>query len=151
MARDVEQRILGLESFPVLEPGVERVLYFDTPPEFYNSLVARGYKIVLLSTLPRNGIGEEQVYLKAKLQAVEEGTVVISDNQLTALRTSLELYFGKKAGSLVTLVPASAGEGMLEVLDWGSTRHTMKGNTTLAEARDRPMAGLVDVSAGKKD
>ena len=57
---------LTLESFPVL--AVEhtgRKLFFETPPEFYTSLVARGYEVVLLAGMPRNDLGTEQDYLKA--------------------------------------------------------------------------------------
>ena len=124
---------LGLESFPNLVPAATgRRLYFDTPPDFTAALMERGYDVILLAGLPRGGLLEDQEYLKAKLQGIEEGTVLVSEAQLVALKASLELYFGKKQDQL-TLRPTEKSEGLLETLAWLPSRYTLRGNTTLSE------------------
>lgn len=138
MARE---KVLTLASFPPLtnSGSVGRRLYFDEAPEYLDDLVTRGYQVVMLASLPRDDQAQEQQYLKAKLQGVEEGTVQVTDAQLAALRASLELYFGTKLKSNLTLVARRGSEGILEALDWQNSRFTMKGNTTLVEARENPL------------
>ncbi len=125
-----------LEQFPEVMPH-GRILYFAVIPDFADVLAMRGYQVVALATLPRSGTLDEQTYLRAKLQGIEEGTVRASDAQLTALKTQVDLMFGKKAFDGV--LASTNGRGLLEALDWNASRHTVVGNTTMAEARSNPL------------
>jgi hypothetical protein len=140
---------MSIDDFPAIKlPGGEkRKVYFDQVPEFWPELIERGYEPVLLFTMPRNDEFEERTYLKAKLQAVEEGTASANKEQLAALKTAIDLNFPK---GVLTLTPTvHAGEGALEALDWGKSRFTLRGNTTMLPTTFTSPVGLAP--AAKKE
>lgn len=120
---------MSLFRYPQRPPGIPRKVYFDYLPDFASALVLRGYEPVLLGSLSRDTEVQEREYLKCKLQAVEEGTVEVTEEQLVALKESIKLCFPK--GVLTLDVSPSKGEGILEALGWGRSRFTLRGNTTL--------------------
>lgn len=96
----------------------------------------------------------------AKAQGIEEGTILASDSELEVLE--LEMKANRMLGNrnVVTRVTVDAGKrGVMELLgSWGSSRHTLRGNTTI-EGANRPAlnpirgvrkGGKVTVKRGKK-
>lgn len=124
---------MSLERFPKLTASaLGRELYFEEPPDYLPALVERGYKIVMLSTLPRRDSVEERDYLKAKLRGVEEGTIKVDKLQLMALQAALALAFGPKAEQTDLSKTGDSGiDSWLASLDWKPTRHTIKDNSTM--------------------
>lgn len=129
---------MSLERFPKLDALAHgRPLYFEDPPSYIHELQERGYKIVFLSTLPRDTQAQEQDYLRAKLRGVEEGTVKVDKLQLLALQSALNLAFGSKEP--VHEKAARSDDDFMDMFDWKPTRFKLKDNTTIQE---RPMEQL---------
>ena len=80
--------LLDLNRFPTREKGLpERTVYFESiSPKVKRALKTRGYNAVALLSLPRGDVTSERAYLRAKAQAIEEGTIYISKESFEALR-----------------------------------------------------------------
>ena len=83
--------VLGLtdiDGFPPRDPDLPpRTIYFEgLSAEAAEELTRRGYNPVVLISLPRGDIHAERAYLRAKAQAIEEGTVSIGKQQFETLR-----------------------------------------------------------------
>lgn len=143
---------LDLLRFPELPPGSARPVYFDALSQAdLAELARRGYAPRLLMSLPRGTPKDEAEYLLAKAQAMEEGTVPATK----VLRETLELemkanrMLGQK--SFVARLDVKADKSDIRALleTWTSSRHTLRGNSTIVEANAIPKE-TSSTAGGKK-
>jgi hypothetical protein len=104
-----------------------------------------GYVVVDLMTLPRGEQWQEEAYLKAKMQAVEEGTIDARPEDRHRLELAMKahgllVHDRKNFNVNVNLDGKTANE----LLDWGSNRHTLVDNSTVQSARAYVNAKLED-------
>ncbi len=131
---------IDLSRFPS-RPGLEpRPVYFDNLSDHdRQALIDRGYSPRCLLELPRGTPAEETEYLLAKAQAVEEGTAYA--NKLTAQILELEMKANKLLNDRTPNVRVNLNVGKQDVREllasWGSSRHTLRGNTTIQEAQQK--------------
>lgn len=135
MPRKKEEKFLELESYPDL--GVEnpvRILYhrgnFDAAE--VKELARRGYNAVDLITLPRQSDGEQYLYLLAKAQAIEEGTVISSPEERRQLTLMMQAFGMLNAKNMNYNVKSDSNSNDIEViLDWQKSRHTFRENSAI--------------------
>src|SRR6185369_1597241 len=129
---------VDLSGFPEVPPDARprRIYFLKLGLLDIETLRNRGYDPMTLFQLPRGTPESEDFYLRAKAQAIEEGTVT-SDKLMNA---ALELQM-KAAGMLAQKnlgvkvkvnVRSEAVEGMLK--SWGQSRYTLRGNSTVQAA-----------------
>lgn len=134
-----DESSLDLRRFPARNPGLEsRRVYFDAIDDIdRQALAARGYEAICLLELARGSPAEETDYLLAKAQAVEEGTAFAT--KLTAAVLELEMKANKMLNDRTPNVRVNLNVGKQDVkallASWGSSRHTLRGNTTIQEAQ----------------
>lgn len=127
-----------LESLPTLpEANRGRVIYVDClPDDLTAELEVKGYGVVDLFTLPRDTLDEEQTYLRAKCQAIEEGTIAVNSHILRALEIGMRAagMMGRETRhAKVTL--EGDHQSVEELMGWGKDRHTLEGNSTIVNAQ----------------
>jgi hypothetical protein len=126
-------------DFPELTGSRPRRIYVqrmdqNTIVQFQN----RGYDPVNLMALPRGGDdgAEETVYLYAKLQAMEEGTIEWDELDRKALELALKAHGcldAKRTNTNLNVsIDAKTAEGLL---DWKNSRHTLRGTSTVQNAQ----------------
>lgn len=124
-----------LRSWPLVPKDFRpRALYhrgtFDEPT--IEALRAKGYAPIDLLTLPRRTDGEQIEYLKCKAQAIEEGTLKASTEERMQTTLAMQTYgmLNPKSTRLNLNVNVETGT-IDDLLAWQSSRHTLRGNTTL--------------------
>lgn len=115
-----------------------RELVFDTlHDDDVQMLERRGYKPILLRTLPRRTEQEQQEWRLRIMQGVAEGTV-----QLDKSRSEGLFYDLKSHGHLDKrqfsgeVKPQVDPADLRAALNWGSSRHSFAGNTTMVRPED---------------
>jgi len=94
-------------------------------------VIKLGFEPVDISKMPRNTDSENEKYLLAKLQGVEEGTIAISEDQLKALDMELKVA-GMYKGTTRTTYNVSVDASIESLLaDWKDSRHTLRKNSTV--------------------
>jgi len=99
---------------------------------------AKGYRVVDLFTMPRgNGVDEEEIdYLRAKLQGIEEGTIVAEPEDRQRVELAMKSYgmLGqtKRTQNLNLSIDA---KDLAQVLGWNQSRHTLAQNSTVQSAQ----------------
>ncbi|MBH06033.1 MAG: hypothetical protein CMJ20_06895 [Phycisphaeraceae bacterium] len=126
-----------LSAFPLITDGVARTVFVrGLEQDMAEILTERGYTVVELMTMPRNNPVEEQTYLLAKCQAMEEGTIAFT----TEDRRTLELAM-KSAGlldskrTMLNLKVDIDGDDVEKMLNWNNSRHTLAENSTVQAAK----------------
>lgn len=128
---------IDLKCFPyVAEEHRPRAVYFKFLSELdHAALVERGYAPSVLMELPRSTPEQEIAYLMAKAQAIEEGTITCSENELRALEMAMKSYNLLSQKHMVVRFNVDAkqkGKSLNEIFDtWKSSRHTLRGNSTV--------------------
>lgn len=128
---------VDLECFPEVPPDVRpRRVYFPKLSILdRETLRARGYDPMTLFELPRGG-ENEIAYLRAKAQAIEEGTVTADKLTVAALELQMKNNNMLSQKHMAVNVKLSAKladvEGLLK--SWGQSRHTLRGNSTVQAA-----------------
>ena len=130
----------SLTRFPVRdtpEGDLGRPVYFEwLHPVDRALLITRGYRPYALMELPRGTPAAEEAYLLAKAQALEEGTAPSSKLQVLAVELQMKANKMLEKGSNVR-VNVNVGKKDVAALlaGWGSSRHTLRGNTTIHDAQ----------------
>ena len=92
----------------------------------------RGYNPVDIITLPRSTDEEQRLYLLAKAQAIEEGTIIASAEDRRQLALNMHAFGMLKSKDMSFDVRTNTGTTDVDaVLDWSKTRHTFKDNSTV--------------------
>lgn len=128
---------VDMEAFP--EVPVEarpRSVYFRKVSALDRAaLKNHGYAPVCLMELPRGTPEQEIAYLMAKMQGVEEGTVVVGDNELKALEIEMKAYNLLSQKHMVVRFNFSDRQKHKSLDDifatWKNSRHTLRGNSTV--------------------
>lgn len=112
-----------------------RVVYFDElGTDEKDFLEARGYSPIILNSLPRNTDREEQDYILAKLQAIEEGTIIADKEQVKVLELQMKAHsMLRQESTRVNVDVKTNKEDIKELLDWGHSRHTLRTNSTVVQ------------------
>jgi hypothetical protein len=137
--KEPEDTGLNHDLFPLVqEDDRPRRLYFEILRENDRQLlVEKGYDPVALMTLPRRNSYENQVYLLAKAQGIEEGTVWASSESRRQLELSMQAYQMLHSKSVnVNMNIEGTKDDLREVLSWQQSRHTLRGNTTVQATLD---------------
>lgn len=125
---------LDLAFWPLVPMDARpRDLVFDAlHAEDVDALKRRGYNPILLVTLPRRNAAEQQEWRLRVMQGVTEGTVVLDKSRSEGLYYDLKTHghldkrqFSGEEKASVDPVDLKAA------LNWGQSRHTFAGNTTL--------------------
>jgi hypothetical protein len=123
-----------LDNFPPVT--TKRTLYFDKlSSEVEDELITRGYNVVRILTLPRELPGDNIRYLDAKAQGIEEGTIQCTAIQFRTLELEMKaaaMLNNSKQNTNINV--KMTGKDLDELLGWGKSRHTLRGNTTVVEA-----------------
>lgn len=135
---DGASAVLGFPLVP--ESARPRPLYFaKLSDELRAALEALGYAPRSVFELPRGEVQDEVNYLLAKAQGIEEGTILASEEEIKLLE--LEMKANRMLGQRHAVVRVNVDAGKKSVMDllgsWGSSRHTLRGNTTV-EGANRP-------------
>lgn len=119
---------------PVAHP--RRIFVRGLEPETKDRLESRGYVVVELATLPRQSTDETVTYLLSKAQAIEERTIETSAEERKCLELEMRAYGLLDKRSLALSLDVSADASELDsLLGWGSSRHTLAGNSTVVSAQ----------------
>lgn len=129
---------VDLGFFPLRTDSEPRVVYFTKlHPDDKKELVQRGYRPRYLFDMPRGEPQQEVEYLLAKAQAIEEGTV--PGGMLEEKLLKLQMLANKMIGTKNTIARINVNLDKTDVkallAGWGSSRHTLGGNTTIQEAQ----------------
>mgnify|MGYP001593506957 CR=1 FL=1 len=141
-----------LARFPHRVLTEPRPVYFEVlEDEQRKALIQRGYLPVMLFDMPRGLPHHEVEYLFAKAQAIEEGTAYANKTILDALDAQMKA--NKMIGAKNVVVRVNVSDKQTDVAallsGWGTSRHTLRGNTTISEAQ-LLMEGPAAVKKGKK-
>lgn len=138
LARVSSKANLDQAHFPVVPKEARpRSLYFKMlAPLDRAMLQEHGYAPLCLLELPRGTPEQEVAYLMAKVQGIEEGTVIVSESEVKALELEMKAYNLLSQKHMVVRFNFSdkqKGKSLAEVFDsWGQSRHTLRGNSTIA-------------------
>lgn len=125
---------LDLDMFPFIpkDTAPRKIVFDHLPPVDVGALERRGYKVALLRALPRESARDNIDFLLSLLQGVTDGTVEMSKQrgEATFLEMKARGLFADRTGTLV-LTAKQVGEDVQSILDWGDSRHTLAGNTTI--------------------
>lgn len=138
---NAEEWATFLNSFPLYRGSPPRPLYFKKLGEGEKAdLAKRGYAAVSVFELARGAVQDEVNYLLAKAQGIEEGTIFASEAEIELLE--LEMRANRMLGTrnVVTRVTVNARDRDVKELlaSWRSSRHTLRGNSTVVEANSLP-------------
>lgn len=146
-----------LDRFPEVPlENRPRALYFNKPLLPLDALVlqTRGYAPTVTFTLPRRTDGENQLYLLAVAQGVEEGTISLREESQDMLETEMKSAGLLTNKTITTRVNVNVlQDGIQKVLAWGESRHTLHNNTTITGLSDLLLHGEssnADKAAGVK-
>ena len=105
------------------------------------ALVEKGYDAKSVFELPRGSPQDEVNYLLAKSQGIEEGTIEAGDHEIEMLE--LQMKANRMLGQRHAVLRVNVSSEKTSVMDllgsWGTSRHTLAGNTTLVAARPAPV------------
>lgn len=129
-----------------------RPVYFGAlHPEDRAELQARGYHPQTLMELPRGTPVDEERYLLAKAQAIEELTFPGLKIPTVALELQMKANRMLEKGANVRVnVKMGSGDVMHLLQSWGNSRHTLRGNTTIQEAQQGFKEGPAEPAKKKK-
>ena len=114
-----------------MNPEVRRRIYVQNlPPDDRELLIAKGYEPVELLSLPRATDEENCSYIRAKLQAIEEGTVDCTEEGRKRLELEARAYGLLDAKRRQFAVHVSKTDDLERLLDWDPGRHTLAQNST---------------------
>ena len=118
-----------------------RTVYVDitTPPETVARLTESGYHVIDLLAMTRDTPDEHRACIRARAQAIAEGTITATDDQRRALELEARSWgmLAARSESTQVRVLATADE-LGALLGWGSSRHTLAGNSTSLAAAETP-------------
>lgn len=122
---------IDLDRFPEIKPEHRpRVIYIRGFTLLdCEAVKLRGYDPIDIQTLPRRDEKENELYLVAKLQAVEEGTIAYSREERLALVVALQTYGLMKEPPSVN--DESTDKSVEQLFDWKKSRHTLRDNSTV--------------------
>lgn len=126
---------LDLQAFPIVPPDARpRALYFSRELMAIDTagLQARGYEVVNVLALPRRTDPEHRVYLLAKAQGIEEGTIPAGEEDRFRLQLEMQAYgLMNNKSTRINLNVSVDAHDIKKMLDWGKDRHTLRDNTTI--------------------
>jgi hypothetical protein len=128
---------LDITKFPELKGDRRRTIYVSGLDLDQNDELGRlGYDCVELMTLPRETEQDHVDYLRAKLQAVEEGTIEADEESRKRVELEARAYglLDPKRRNMQINVTAEAAD-IDRLLAWDSGRHTLAGNSTAIHAQ----------------
>ena len=113
-----------------------RSVYFKVLlPLVREILQGKGYAPACLFELPRSTPEQEQAYLMAKCQGIEEGTIIASEEEVHALELEMKAYNMLAQKHIVMRFDAGTKQkhkSLDEVFgSWKNSRHTLRGNSTV--------------------
>jgi len=128
---------LELQRFPPLPGKRRRTIYVSgLDEECRSNLDGRGYTAVELMTLPRDCEQDHVDYVRAKMQAIEEGTIDATDEDRKCLELEARAYGFLDSKKRNVQVSVSADSATIDkLLEWDSGRHTLAGNSTAVNAQ----------------
>ena len=128
---------LNLDMFPPLRDSARRTIYVSgMPKEERMVLELRGYAPVELMTLPRDSEQNHADYVRAKLQAIEEGTIPADEEDRKRLELEARAYGLLDPKRRQISVNINADSSTIDkLLEWDSGRHTLAGNSTAVHAQ----------------
>lgn len=134
-APNTEEFQLDMDLWPI-QPRLNaprRIYYRGTfSKEEVAELKKRGYDPVDLITLPRDNDDEHRLYLLAKAQAMEEGTIVTTNEERRQLSLNMAAFGLLKSKDLALDLRTTSGATDVDViLDWQKSRHTFRDNSTV--------------------
>lgn len=145
---------VDLEVFPEVPTEARpRAVYFKMLTLLdRTALKNRGYIPTCLLELPRGTPEQEVAYLMAKVQGIEEGTIIASEAEVKALELEMKAYNLLSQKHVVVrfnLGEKQKGKSLEEVFNtWQSSRHTLRGNSTIA-AMQLPELRRKDLPTGE--
>lgn len=130
---------MGLDAskFPKLKSGSNRTIYVSgLSDDDRLTFELRGYCPVELMSLPRDSEQDHCNYVRAKLQAIEEGTVFADEEDRKRLELEARTYglLDPKRRQISVNVNAESAT-IDKLLQWDSGRHTLAGNSTAVNAQ----------------
>lgn len=128
---------LDLNRFPALRNSSRRTIYVSgLGDKEREALELRGYGPVELMTLPRETEQDHADYVRAKLQAIEEGTVLADEEDRKRLELEARAYglLDPKRRQMSVNINADSAS-IDKLLEWDSGRHTLAGNSTAVHAQ----------------
>lgn len=123
---------MDAHSFPDLNnPDVPRRIFVSNlSPVDREVLEAKGYECVELLSLRRITDEENCTYIRAKLQAIEEGTIDCCEEGRKRLELEARAYGLLDAKRRAVAVHVTKTEQIDNLLTWDSGRHTLAQNST---------------------
>lgn len=111
-----------------------------------------GYSPLCLLELPRGTPEQEVAYLMAKMQGIEEATIICSDNELKVLELEMKAYNLLSQKHMVVrfnVDDKQKHKSLDEILStWKNSRHTLRGNSTI-EAMQTPQLSRRQLPVGQ--
>jgi len=98
-------------------------------------LESRGYKVVLLVSLPISDPREVLIYNRYLLQGAKEGTIILSKPRAEALLLDMRHRQQLNKGAFNPKKPLDENAPLRELLAWDESRHSAD-NTTIVPVED---------------
>lgn len=124
--------------YPPLPPGTYRPVYFcGGEDQIKEMLTERGYACVEINTLERHNDATNAIYLLAKLQGLEEGTIKFDyepETDIALLKAELRAY-GLDTKRSMSLNMRVNNDDVSKLFGWSQSRHTLADNSTVVSAQ----------------
>ena len=126
------------DQFPFVpvEARPRKIIFDHLPPQDVGELERRGYRVLILRTMPRETPTDSIQWLLALLQGVTDGTVELSKARAEATFLDMKARgLFNRGDATINLKVQAVGEDVKSILSWGESRHTLDGNTTITDPK----------------